>query len=45
MTNEKLVKLELCPERDDYEFYQHPEKEYSTKGDLYSLGCIIYQLV
>ena len=45
MTNEKLVKLELCPEKDDYEFYQPPEKQYSTKGDVYSLGCVFYQLV
>ena len=44
MTNEKLIKLELCPQKDDYEIYQPPEKEFTKKGDIYSLGCVFYQL-
>ena len=44
MTNEKLVKLELCPEKDKYEIYKPPENEYTKKGDVYSLGCVFYQM-
>ena len=44
MTNEKIIKLELCPQKDDYEIYQPPEKEFTKKGDIYSLGCVFYQL-
>ena len=45
MTNEKLIKLELCPKKDEFLKYQPPEKELSFKGDVYSLGCIFYQLI
>ena len=45
MTNEKVVKLELCPDKDNFEIYQAPENEHSKKGDVYSLGCVFYQLV
>ena len=45
MTNEKIIKLELCPKKDEFESYELPEKEFSKKGDVYSLGCVFYQLV
>ena len=45
MTNEKLIKLELCPQKEELINYQPPEKELSFKGDVYSLGCVFYQLV
>ena len=45
MTNEKLIKLELCPKQDKFINYQPPEKQFSFKGDIYSLGCIFYQLI
>ena len=45
MTNEKIIKLELCPKKDEFESYEIPEKEFSKKGDVYSLGCVFYQLV
>ena len=45
MTNEKLIKLELCPKKDGYEYYIPPEKNFSQKGDVYSLGCIFYQMI
>ena len=44
MTNEKVIKLELCPQKDDFEYYQPPEKQLTKKGDVYSLGCVFYQL-
>ena len=44
MTNEKVIKLELCPAMDIIEAYQPPEKQYSEKGDIYSLGCVFYQI-
>ena len=44
MTNEKVIKLELCPEKDEYDIYQPPEQDYQKKGDIYSLGCVFYQL-
>ena len=44
MTNEKIIKLELCPEKDNYDIYQPPEGGYHKKGDIYSLGCVFYQL-
>ena len=44
MTNEKIIKLELCPVLDKLKSYQPPEKEYSEKGDIYSLGCVFYQI-
>ena len=44
MTNEKLIKLELCPKIDQIEIYKPPEKDYSEKGDIYSLGCVFYQM-
>ena len=45
MTNEKLIKLELCLEEEKYINYQPPEKKFSFKSDVYSLGCIFYQLI
>ena len=45
MTNEKLIKLELCLEQEKYINYQPPEKQFSFKSDVYSLGCIFYQLI
>ena len=44
MTNEKLIKLELCPWPDTLANYQPPEENYSEKSDIYSLGCIFYQI-
>jgi NIMA (never in mitosis gene a)-related kinase len=46
MTNEKRIKLELCPVIDDdsKELKYPPEKVHSEKGDIYSLGCIFFQL-
>ena len=44
MTNEKLIKLELCPVSDTLDSYQPPENNYSEKSDIYSLGCIFYQI-
>ena len=45
MTNEKVIKLEICPQKDDFEYYQPPEKELTEKGDIYSLGIVFYQLI
>ena len=45
MTNEKLIKLELCPNKSIIGSYELPEKVYSKKGDVFSLGCVFYQLV
>ena len=45
MTNEKLIKLELCPAQDKFTNYRPPENQYTNKGDVYSLGCIFYQLI
>ena len=45
MTNEKLIKLELCPKKDKFENYYPPENEFTPKGDVYSLGCIFYQMI
>ena len=44
MTNEKVIKLELCPVEDITENYKPPEEKSSEKGDIYSLGCIFYQI-
>ena len=44
MTNEKLIKLELCPKIEQIDIYKPPEKDYSEKGDIYSLGCVFYQM-
>ena len=44
MTNEKVIKLELCPAMDPIQAYQPPEDKYSEKGDIYSLGCVFYQI-
>ena len=52
MTNEKRIKLELCPVIDevpkDYkkktELKYPPEKEFSEKGDIYALGCVFFEL-
>ena len=44
MTNEKVVKLELCPALDKLQKYQPPEEDFSQKGDIYSLGIVFYQI-
>ena len=44
MTNEKVIKLELCPAMDSLQAYQPPEEKHSEKGDIYSLGCVFYQI-
>ena len=44
MTNEKVIKLELCPAMDALQAYQPPEEKHSEKGDIYSLGCVFYQI-
>ena len=44
MTNEKIIKLELCPDFDKIKCYQPPEEQYSAKSDIYSLGCVFYQI-
>ena len=44
MTNEKVIKLELCPAMDTIKDYQPPEEKHSEKGDIYSLGCVFYQI-
>ena len=44
MTNEKIIKLELCPVLDLKQTHKAPENNYSEKGDIYSLGCIFYQI-
>ena len=47
MTNEKRIKLELCPnnkEKTNPKIYRPPEGENSKEGDIYSLGCVFYQL-
>ena len=44
MTNEKVIKLELCPSIENFKAYQPPEEQYSEKGDIYSLGCVFYQI-
>ena len=44
MTNEKVIKLELCPVEDISANYKPPEENSSEKGDIYSLGCIFYQI-
>ena len=44
MTNEKVIKLELCPVEDISANYKPPEENSSEKGDIYSFGCIFYQI-
>lgn len=48
MTNEKVIKLELCPVKDTSNKYvikyEPPEEKFSEKSDIYSLGCIFYQI-
>ena len=46
MTNEKIIKLELCPDFSKIKSYQPPEAEekYTAKSDIYSLGCVFYQI-
>ena len=44
MTNEKVIKLELCPILDLRQANKPPEQKYSEKGDIYSLGCTFYQI-
>ena len=44
MTNEKLIKLELCPVVEENKKYKPPEEQTSEKGDIYSLGCVFYQI-
>ena len=46
MTNEKRIKLELCPVKneDSRELKYPPEKEHSEKGDIYALGNVFFQL-
>ena len=43
MTNEKVIKLELCPHEDSFAI-QPPEGNPSEKGDIYALGCVFYQI-
>ena len=46
MTNEKRIKLELCPVIDESckDLKYPPEKKHSEKGDIYSLGCVFFNL-
>ena len=46
MTNEKRIKLELCPVKDEdsRELKYPPEKEQSEKGDIYALGIVFFQM-
>ena len=46
MTNEKRIKLELCPVIDESsrELVNPPENKFSEKGDIYALGCIFFKL-
>ena len=53
MTNEKRIKLELCPVIDEEpkdskekktELKYPPEKEFSEKGDIYALGLVFFKL-
>ena len=44
MTNEKVIKLELCPDLGTQTAYYPPENNFTQKGDVYSLGCVFYQL-
>ena len=44
MTNEKIIKLELCPVTEENRSYKPPEEKSSEKGDIYSLGCVFYQI-
>ena len=43
MTNEKVIKLQLCPQEDSLAI-QPPEGSFSEKGDIYALGCVFYQI-
>lgn len=46
MTNEKIIKLELSPIEDTLDIYHppSPESKGTEKADIYSLGCIFYQI-
>ena len=46
MTNEKRIKLELCPvlSEKSEELENPPEEIHSEKGDIYALGCVFFKL-